>query len=77
MALVVLVGAGLLVPQLRGARARATPGFAPDGVLTMQLAPPRATYDSAYKVAAFYERLDGAARAVPGVRAAAASTRCR
>jgi putative ABC transport system permease protein len=66
MALVVLVGAGLLVRTFRALQ-RVKPGFVPSDVTTVQLALPRAKYDSAAKVLRFYERLVAQTAALPGV----------
>jgi predicted permease len=66
MALVVLVGAGLLARTFM-ALGRVKPGFAPEHVLSMQLTLPRARYDSAEKVVRFYQQLVRSASALPGV----------
>ena len=66
MALVVLVGAGLLGRSF-GALQRVKPGFVPAGVMTVQLTLPRAKYDSAAKMVRFYEQLAAQAAALPGV----------
>jgi predicted permease len=50
------------------------PGFAPDHVLTLRLAPPSAKYATSSAVRAFYVRLLDEVRALPGVRAAGAVT---
>jgi predicted permease len=69
MACVVLVAAALLGRSF-AALERVRPGFAPASVLTMQTSLPARTYDSTYKVAAFYERLAAQLATVPGARAA-------
>ena len=66
MALVVLVGAGLLGRSFSALQS-VKPGFTPEGVMTMQLNLPRAKYDSAVKVTNFYQRLVAEIGAVPGV----------
>ncbi len=66
MALVILNSAGLLARSF-AALQRVDPGFAPDHVMTMYLSLPRARYDSAAKVAAFYRRLQTDATSIPGV----------
>jgi predicted permease len=68
-ALVLLVGAGLLVKSF----VRVTevdPGFVPDRVLTAQLSLPAARYPDAAATVAFWQRLLDRARAMPGVTAA-------
>ena len=73
LALMLLVGAGLLLRSF----ARLTevdPGFRPGGVLTAQVFLPPAQYDSAAKRAAFFEQLEAALTAAPGVRAAGGTT---
>jgi putative ABC transport system permease protein len=66
MALVVLVGAGLLGRTFL-ALERVRPGFSPDKVLSMQLTLGRPKYDSAYKLVNFYQELLVKASASPGV----------
>jgi putative ABC transport system permease protein len=66
MALVVLVGAGLLVRTFHALRL-VKPGFVPADVTTVQLTLPRSKYDSAAKVLRFYERLVAETAALPGV----------
>ncbi|HEX6631515.1 MAG TPA: ABC transporter permease, partial [Gemmatimonadaceae bacterium] len=70
MAVVVLVGAALLARSFATLQ-RVEPGFAPRGVLSLQLSIPRQTYDSAHKVGAFYERAVARLAALPGVAGAA------
>ena len=70
LALLLTVGAGLLVRSFRELR-RVDPGFEPAGVATLSLNLPRTRYDSAAKVVAFYRELVLRARAVPGVTEAA------
>ncbi|HEY4303664.1 MAG TPA: ABC transporter permease [Gemmatimonadaceae bacterium] len=66
MALVVLVGAGLLARSF-SALQHVKPGFVSNDVLTMQLTVPRAKYDSASKVLSFYQDLVVRTAHVPGV----------
>jgi len=70
LALVLLVGSGLLIQSLRRLFA-VPPGFASSGVLTMQVqtAGPRlATVEATW---AYFDQVLAAVRAVPGVRSAA------
>ncbi len=69
LALVLLVGAGLLVKsfaELRGVN----PGFSSDHVLTATLTLPASTYATPQDRGAFWDRLLEKARAIPGVTAA-------
>jgi len=66
MAVVLLAGAGLMVRSFDKLR-RISPGFAPDGVATMELSLPAARYDGAARVSAFYEQVTQAVRGIPGV----------
>ena len=68
LALVLLVGAGLLVKsfaKLQGV----DPGFAPDRVLTAQIALPQSKYRSDTAWRAFFDQARSQIAAVPGVRA--------
>ncbi len=69
MALVVLIGAGLLARSF-AALTRVNPGFSPDQVLTAQLTLPRTKYDSLAKVVRFYEQLVAQSASLPGVASA-------
>ena len=66
LALVLLVGAGLLVQSFRRA-AMVDVGFEPAGVLTLRIQPPAGAYADAPAAAALYGRLMDAVRVVPGV----------
>jgi putative ABC transport system permease protein len=67
LALVLLVGAGLLVKSFLHVL-RADPGFAPESALTLTVSLPPASYDAPAKRVAFLDRvLDGLA-GVPGVQ---------
>jgi putative ABC transport system permease protein len=66
MALVLLVGAGLLGRSFL-ALERVRPGFSADSVLSMQLTLGRPKYDSTYKLVNFYQQLLAKASASPGV----------
>ena len=73
LALVMLVGAGLLLRSF--SRLLATnPGFRPDHILTMSVSLPSQAYKTGSQVRNFYERLQPAMEAVPGVKAAALAT---
>jgi putative ABC transport system permease protein len=66
LALVLLVGAGLLMQSFRRA-ATVDVGFEPDGLLSVRIAPPPGAYPDSRSAAALYARLIEAARQVPGV----------
>jgi len=70
VALMVLVGAGLLVQSFLR-MARLNPGFNPHGVLTLELFLPSAKYPDKAQWATFYNRLEQRLTALPGVVAAA------
>jgi predicted permease len=71
LAVVVLVGAGLLVRSLDHLL-HVPPGFDPAGVATMRVSLPDATYKEPVAQRAFYTRLLDRVRTSPGVRSAAA-----
>lgn len=73
LALVVLVGAGLMLRSFQNLRA-VDPGFDPEGVLTAQVALPTGSYEGYPEVARFYRTLTERVAALPGVAAAGAST---
>jgi predicted permease len=66
LALVLLVGGGLLMKSLARMRTQDF-GFDPDHVLTVRIAPPHATYDNDAKVRSFWDAVEAKARALPGV----------
>ena len=66
MALVVLVGAGLLGRTFL-ALERVRPGFSADNVLSMQVTLGRPKYDSTYKLVAFFDQLVARSSTAPGV----------
>jgi len=70
LALVLLVGAGLLLRSLRQLFA-VEPGFDPSGVVTMQLQVAGARFTDEAGVTRFFDRAVDAVRAVPGVTSAA------
>jgi putative ABC transport system permease protein len=73
LALVLLVGAGLLLRSF--SRLLATnPGFRPDHVLTMSVSLPAQAYKTGSQVRNFYQRLQPTLEGVPGVKAAAIAT---
>jgi putative ABC transport system permease protein len=74
LSLVLLVGAGLLLRSFMRLRNVET-GLDPRGVLTMQVALPTARYNGPAQQANFYDRVLERVRALPGVTAAAATTR--
>jgi putative ABC transport system permease protein len=71
IALVLLVGAGLMVKSLYRLQ-RVEPGFDPSHALTMRLALPEAKYPEPQRQRDFYERLLNRIAAAPGVKAAGA-----
>ena len=66
LALVLLIGAGLLLQSFRRAAA-VNVGFDPRGLLSVRIAPPRGAYTTPKEAAALYARLMDATRSVPGV----------
>jgi putative ABC transport system permease protein len=73
LALMLLVGAGLLVKSFARLN-NVNPGFATDNVLTAQIALPLTRYPDARARNAFWQRLLEKARAIPGVTAAGLTT---
>ena len=71
LALVLLVGAGLLVRSFVALQA-VDPGFDPDGLLTFRVAVPQSKYAEPAQVAAFYSQALDRLRALPGVESAGA-----
>lgn len=70
LALVLLIGAGLMVRTFQAARS-VDMGFSPDHVLTFDVALPRADYPTAYRAANFWRDMVDRIGALPGVRSAA------
>jgi putative ABC transport system permease protein len=66
IALVLLVGAGLLIKSFSRLHS-VDPGFRPQGVLTMDLAPPEFRYKDPKQVLAFYRELLSRVGSLPGV----------
>jgi putative ABC transport system permease protein len=73
LALTLLTGAGLLVKSF-ARLASVDPGFDPDHLLTFNLSLPDARYPSDSQRTAFFDRVLPAIAAVPGVRAAGATS---
>ena len=74
LALVLLVGAGLLVRSAIALQ-RVPPGFDPHGLLVASVTLPAARYPTDSSVAAGFERINEAVQAVPGVSAVALVSR--
>ena len=73
LALVLLVGAGLLIRSFSQLVAT-NPGFRPDHILTMSISLPDRSYRTGAQVRSFFERLQGQLQQIPGVKAAALAT---
>jgi predicted permease len=73
LACTLLVAAGLLARSF-AALVRTDPGFEPSGAVAFDLFLPQAGYPEPGHVAAFHARLEQRLRALPGVRAAGATT---
>ena len=73
LAIVLLIGAGLLVESFRQMHLE-DPGFDAEGVLTASIALPKARYGEASEVTHFYRRLRHRLEALPGVVAAGAGS---
>lgn len=69
LALLLLVGAGLLIRSFWGVMS-VNPGFRGEGVLTVDLALPEAKYKDDAALAAFHEAFLSEVRGIPGVQAA-------
>ena len=68
LAMMLLVGAGLLVQSFRNLR-NVDPGFAPSNVLTMLLFLPESKYGESGKAGAFVDQVLARVAALPGVKA--------
>jgi len=73
LALMLLVGTGLMLRSFIGLM-RADQGYRSDHVLSMQVSPPPATYDTDAKLLTVYRNLLDRLGEVPGVRGAAVSS---
>ena len=73
LAIVLLVGAGLLVRSALHLQ-RTDPGFDPQGVLTARLTLPAARYEDPQRVAQAFDDVVAALAAIPSVETAAATT---
>jgi predicted permease len=71
LSLVLLVGVGLLLRGFASLQS-VSPGFDPDGVLTLRVSLPRHAYRSDEERAGFYRQLEEKLRALPGVESAGA-----
>ena len=71
MALVILVGAGLLTRSFFALQ-QVDQGFESGPALTFAITLPRARYDSAYKMVAFHEQLQQRLASIPGVESVSA-----
>jgi predicted permease len=69
LAMVLLVGAGLLVRSFQNLRTTDL-GFDPEGVVTMQVSLPASRYPDAETIRTFTDALDERLQAIPGVEAA-------
>jgi putative ABC transport system permease protein len=71
LSLVLLIGAGLLIKSF-GRLLDVSPGFQPQGLLTMQMSLPAFKYREANQIKAFYEATIEGIKAIPGVQSAGA-----
>ena len=69
LALVLLVGAGLLVKSFYRLQ-QVDPGFNPEGVLTLKVSLPAARYSEDDRITAFYDEALGRIKGLPGVESA-------
>jgi len=70
LAVVLVVGAGLLIRSLWRLRA-VNPGFDPQGLVTFWISPPPTSAQNPARLAALYTQVEDAARALPGVTSVA------
>ena len=69
LALVLLVGSGLMVRSFQRLRS-VDPGFNAEGIMTFRLSPPPTKYEGAEATARFYDQLVERLEAIPGVASA-------
>ena len=72
LALMLLIGAGLLITSFWRLH-RVDPGFQPEGLLTMALAPPATAYQNPEQITTLYDRLLEKIQSLPGVQSVAAT----
>jgi len=70
LAVILVVGAGLLIRSLWRLRA-VNPGFAPEGLVTFFISPPPTRAQDPARLAALYTQIQDAARQLPGVTSVA------
>ena len=73
LALVLLVGAGLLLKSFQKLQ-EVNPGFKAEDLLTMQVSPPATKYREPQQIDAFFQQALDKIKALPGVRSAGIST---
>jgi putative ABC transport system permease protein len=73
LAFILAAGAGLLIEAFNKVQ-HVDPGFRPENVLMFRISPPSATYDTPGRKIRYYETLLMRLRALPGVRAAGATS---
>jgi putative ABC transport system permease protein len=73
LALVLLIGAGLLIRSFWHLR-QISPGFKPEHLLTLQLGLPRNKYPEGDPVVTFYQQLQERLAAIPGVESSSATS---
>ena len=73
LALILLVGAGLMLKSFMGLQS-ISPGFNSDNLLTMQIALPELKYKDAQQRTAFFQQVIERVKGLPGVQAVGATT---
>ena len=74
LALILLVGSGLLARSFQRMRS-VDPGFKPNGVLTLRLSIPDATYHTPGAISRFFYQLTTRLATIPGVQAVGATNK--